>query len=333
MAFLAKGPDVILKPGSGSGTSSFLFKRLNEDGTWSDATWGSGATDFVTPISSSVWTTFGNYKYQSVGLTRQVYLEPHQFNRNVRFDSKVILSNDVTPAGSDLSNIFYLTAAVRGALTDGADTICQRVIDEFLSGSYTYVLALGTLQRDIEDYRAVNVNVNNIKTFAGSANSTIDYELPTTEAIYLVNIAVVATTDTTDISSLTTNIYGEEFIEFFGDNNVVPGSIGKTEINPDYKAERAVNNYIIPIDDHVVVDGVMMFSPAVTTQLDMGTIYYIYFTATSTPTKVSLGYYDDVQSSFVPYGKEYNITIDGTITNKVCIAILNNNTMSIRALV
>ena len=285
MAFLAKGPDVILKPGSGSGSSSFIFKRLNEDGTWSDATWGSGATDFVTPITSSVWTTFGNYKYQSIGLTRQVYLEAHQFNRNVRFDSKVILSNTVDPIGSDLSNIFYLTAAVRGALTDGADTICQRVIDEFLSGSYNYVLALGTLQRDIEDYRPVNVNIDNIKTFAGSANSTIDYELPTTEAIYLVNIAVVATSDISGITSLSTSLYGEEFIEFSGDNNVVPGSVGKTEINPDYKAERAINNYIISINDLVVDNNIMMFSPAVTTQLDMGTIYYLYFTATSNPTK------------------------------------------------
>lgn len=333
MAFLAKGADVILQPGSGGTSGSLIFKRLNEDGTWSDATWGSGSTDFVTPITSSVWTTFGNYKYQSLGLTRQVYLEPHQFNRNVRFDSKVVLSNTVTPTGSDLSNIFYLTAAVRGALTDGVDTICQRVIDEFLSGSYVYVLALGTLQRDIEDYRPVNVNVDNIKTFAGSANSTIDYELPTTEAVYLVNIAVVATADISGVTALSTSLYGEEFIEFFGDNNVVPGSVGKTEINPEYKAERAVNNYIIPIDDLVVEDGVMMFSPAVTTQLDMGTIYYIYFTATTSPTKVSLGYYDDEQSKYVPYGTEYNVTVSGTITDKVCIAILNDGEMTIKSLV
>lgn len=333
MAFLAKGSEVILKPGSGAGTGSLLFKRLNEDGTWSDATWGTTSTNFITPISSTTWTTYGNYKYMNVGLTRQVYLEPHTFNRNVRFDSTVVLSNTVTPSGSDLSKVFYLTAAVRGSLTDGVDTICQRIIDEFVSGVYNYVVAIGTLQRDIEDYRPVDVNVNDIKTFAGSANSTIDYELPTTEAIYLVNIAVITTSDMSSITSLSTNVYNEEFIEFFGDNNVVPGSIGKTEINPDYKAERAVNNHIIAIDDYLVEDGIMMFSPNETTELDMGSIYYIYFTATSTPTKVSLGYFDDEQSKFVPYGTEYNLTIDGTISNKVCIAILNNGEMTIKALV
>jgi len=65
----------------------------------------------------------------------------------------------------------------------------------------------------------------------------------------------------------------------------------------------------------------------------MGTIYYIYFTAATNPTKVSLGYYDQEQGKYVPYGVEYDVTIDGTITNKVCIAILNNNTMTIKSLV
>lgn len=333
MGFIAKGNKIVLKPGSGSTQSSLLYKRMTQSGAFNDVTWGSSSSDFETPITSSTWTTYGSYKYLNIGLVRQIYNETHEFNRNTIFDSKIRVSNEVTPAGTDISGIAYITALVRGSMTDDASTLCQRLIDEFSAGAYDYVLAIGKMNQDIDDYRAINIDVNNIKTFMGSAKSTKDYTLPTTEAVYLVNIALGPNILFNSITSLSVSIYQQEFIEFFGDNFIAPGSVGKTEINPDYKAEKAINNYMITVDDDHIVDNTIIISPDYTTQLDEGTIYYLNYTSSNSATHISLGYYDTDDDTYVASGKLYPLTASGTIAGKICVAVLVNGEFTIKALV
>ena len=334
MGFIARGEDILIRSGESVATTSYLYKRMLSDGTFDNVTWGSTGTDFETPIQNTTWTTYSVYKYQTIGIVRQVYSDVHHFNRNTRFDSYIRLSNTVTPANTDLSGVSYITAVVRGSLTEDISTIAQRVVDEFDSGVYDYVLAIGTMNRDIADFRAVNINVNDIKTFAGTAASTKDYDLPTTEAIYLVNIAIASNVFMSNITSLAINIYQQDFIEFLGDNYVTPGSIGKTEMNPDYKAERAINNYIMTISDDLIVDNTIILSPDYTIQIDDNTIYYMLITGDTTGVnKVSLGYYDVSTEAYVSTGTKYDCTISGSVTNKVCIAVITNNEFTIQPIV
>ena len=127
------------------------------------------------------------------------------------------------------------------------------------------------------------------------------------------------------ITSLAMNVYKQTFIEFLGDNFVVPGSIGKTQINPDYKAERAINNFIFTADNDHVSDSVLVLSPDYTVQIDDNTIYYMNVTATSAFTKVSLGYYDLNSNTYVPVGEEY--TVAGTASG-LCIAVVSGSTIT-----
>lgn len=334
MGFVAKGKKILIQNGSSEETKSYLYKRMNHEGVFEDVNYGSVGADFDSPITSSAWTTYGGYMYMNLGNVRQIYSDVRVFNRNMRFDSLLRLSNTVAPVGSDLSNVSYITAVVKGTLTDDISTISQTVIDEFSAGEYTNVLAIGVMNRDIEDYRAINIDVNDIKTFAGCAEIVQDYNLPITEAIYLVNLVITATASMSDITSLSVNVYQQEFIEFFGDSYVSPGSIGKTEMNPDYKAERAINNYIITITDEYIVDGTVILAPDVLVQLDDNTIYYMNFATTNEPTisNVSLGYYDMETSTYVASGESYEATVSGTVQNKVCIAALANGAFTIKSL-
>jgi len=334
MGFVAKGENIVVKTGSDENGASYLFKKLNQDGTFSDVNWGTTITDFDSAITSSTWTTYGAYQYINLGLVRQVYSEIHSFNRNTRFDSTIRLSNTVAPVGADVSNIIYITALVKGSMTDSSSLLSQRVIDEFSTGVYNYVLAIGKMNRKIDDFRAVNIDVNNVKSFAGSAISTKDYDLPTTEAVYLVNLAICTNADMEQFTSLAINLYQEYFIEFLGDNCVTPGSVGKTEINPDYKAENAVNNFIMTIDADHIVDGKIIISPDYATELKNNSIYYLNFTTNSvSATKMCLGYYDLESEAYVPVGTEYNVTISGTVANKIAVAVLVNDAVTIKALV
>ena len=333
MGFIAKGANKILEPGSSAEKGSYLYKKMNSDGSYSDVNWGDTINDFDSAITSSTWTVYGAYQYLNIGLVRQVYSDTHSFNRNTRFDSTIRLSNTVTPTGKDVSAISYIIAVVKGSPSDSSSVICQRLIDEFSSGTYNYVLAIGTMARDIDDYRAVNIDVNNIKTFSGTAASTKDYDLTTSEAIYLVNIAICTNAAMEEFTSLAINLYQEYFIEFLGDNYVTPGSIGKTEIDPNYKAERAINNYIMTIDDDHIVDGTIIISPDYATQIDDNSIYYLHFTGSSvTATKMSLGYYDLESQAYVASGNALNVTISGTVAGKVAIAVITNGTVTIMSL-
>lgn len=334
MGFVAKGSNIIVKPGSEGTNASYLYKKLNQDGTFSDVNWGTVIEDFESAITSSTWTTYGAYQYINLGLVRQVYSEVHSFNRNTRFDSTIRLSNTVTPVGADVSNLIYITALVKGSMTDSSSLISQRVIDEFSTGVYNNVLAIGKMNRKIDDFRAVNIDVNNIKSFAGSAISTKDYDLPITEAVYLVNLAICTNADMEQFTSLAINLYQEYFIEFLGDNYVTPGSVGKTEINPDYKAEKAINNFVMTIDAEHIVDGKIIISPDYATEIFDKSIYYLYFNQNSvSATKLSLGYYDLETEAYIPVGKEYNVTISGTVANKVAVAFVNGDDVTIKSLV
>lgn len=320
MGFISKGENIILKPGSGSIDGTYLYKVMTQNGSFIDDTYGDLVEDFETPITSSTWTTYEVFRYLNLGMVRQVYSDVHSFNRNMRFDSTLRLSNTVVPTGSDLSGVSYITALVRGSLTDDVSTITQRLIDEFSTNTYNYVIAIGTLARDISDYRAIDVDVNDIKTFNGTALITHDYDLSTDEAVYLTNIAIISNADAESITSLSMNVYKQTFIEYLGDNFVVPGSIGKTEMNPDYKAERALNSFVFEVDDGHIVDGVLILSPDYTTQIDNNTIYYMNVIAKASFTKVSLGYYDTMSEVYVPNGTEY--TVSGTASG-LCIAFVH----------
>lgn len=334
MGFISRGSDILVRSGGDSTSSSYLYKRMLSDGTFDNVSWGSTQDDFETPIQNTTWSTYGVYKYQTVGMVRQVYSDVQSFNRNIRFDSILRLSNTVTPANTDLSELSYITAVVRGSLTEDTSTLAQRVIDEFDTGVYNYVLAIGTMNRDLDDYRAINYNVDGIKTFSGTAQSTKDYNLPTNEAIYLVNIAIASNQFMENITSLSINIYKQEFIEFLGDNYVTPGSIGKTEMNPDYKAERAINNFIMTIDDNLIVDNTIILSPEYTTQIDNNSIYYMLITGDTTGVnKVSLGYYDVATEAYVSVGTKYDCSISGSVTDKVCVAIITDNEFTIQPIV
>lgn len=334
MGFVSKGNKIIVKPGSEGTNASYLFKALEQDGTFSDKSWGTTIDDFESAITSSTWTTYGAYQYINLGLVRQVYSDIHSFNRNTRFDSTIRLSNTVVPATADLSSVLYITALVRGSLTDSSSTISQRVIDEFSTNTYDYVLAIGKMNRSIDDYRAINIDVNNVKTFKGTADSKKDYDMPTTEAVYLVNLAICTNSDMEHFTSLAINLYQEYFIEFLGDNCVTPGSIGKTEINHDYKAERAINNYIMDIDDDHIVGGKIIISPDYTTEINDKSMYFMRFTGNSvSATKLSLGYYDLETEAYIPVGKEYNVTISGTVAGHVAVAVVNGDSVTIKSLV
>ena len=51
MGFVAKGERVVVRPGSGGTNQSYLFKKLNQDGTFSDISWGTDIEDFDSAIS------------------------------------------------------------------------------------------------------------------------------------------------------------------------------------------------------------------------------------------------------------------------------------------
>ena len=336
MGFIAKGNHIIVRSGSAGDTGTFLYKRMTSSGSYVDATWGTPNEDFETPITNSTWTTYSGYSYINLGIARQIYEDTESFTRNIRFDSLLRLST-VTQTVVDLSNLVFITALVRGSLTDDASTLSQRVIDEFSSNTYDYVLAIGQMNRDISDYRPINVDANDIKTYASSALITQDYDLPTTEAVYLMNVAMIPTASAP--SDLSLNVYKQEFIEFLGDNVVAPGTVGKTEMNPDYKAERAINNYLMEIDnDHVVtaVDqssneyNVLVISPDYAIQIDNNSVYYFNINTSKTFTKVSLGYYDLSSDAYVPVGIEYDVSASETLANKKCIAFVIGNTFYIK---
>lgn len=333
MGFLAKGENILIKSGSEGELGSFLYKRETESGSFVDATWGTQNDDFDTPIVNSTWTSYSGYNYLNLGIARQIYEGTHSFTRNVRFDSNLRVTT-VASGTPDLSSLVYITALVRGSLTDDASTLTQRVIDEFIAGSYNYVVAIGVMNRDVNDYRAINIDVNDIKTYASSALVVEDYNLPTTEAVYLMNVAIFPTS--VEIPSLSLNIYKQEFIEFLGDNVPAPGSIGKTEMNPDYKAERAINNFIMTIDDaHVDNTNTMIISPDYAVQIDENSIYYFNINTSETISYVSLGYYDLESQEYVSSGAKYAVTIPQgqTIANKVCQAYFINDTLTIFPLV
>lgn len=336
MGFIAKGNRVLVKEGSGStGSGNYLYKRMKSDGTFEDVNWGSSSSDFDTPITSSTWTTYGAYNYINLGMVRQIYSEQVSFNRNVRFDSILRLSNTVTPASSDLSDVAYITAVVKASLTADVAEVAQKVIDEFSSQTYTDVLAIGVMNRAIDDYRAINIDVNDIKTFEGTAETTKDYELPTTEAIYLINVALMTTASMESITSLSMNIYKQEFIEFLGDSYIAPGSVGKTEMNPDYKPENAVNNYLFKVEDANIVSNTLILSPDYITEIHDNSVYYLLMKTSSEPTftKISLGYYDIESDAYVATGTSYNVTKSGTIKDKPCLAVIVDNEFTIKSLV
>ena len=335
MGFLAKGNRIILQPGSGSGTDRiYLYKVINSNGTFNDATWGDIIQPLANPITNSVWSTYSSYKYNVVGFTSQVFADNYTFNRNIRFDSSVRLEELVVPSNTDISNIAYLTAVVRGTTNDDVSTVVGHLIDDFTNGTNDYTLAIGVMNRDIDDLRNNAFNYNTVKTYAGSALSNQDYTLTTAEAIYLVNLALAPNSMFDSITSLSLNVYEEAFIEFLGDNFVAPGSIGKTEMDPNYKAERAINNYIATIDDeHITSDGTIVLDPEYTVQVDTNSIYYLLITGTTTPTGISLGYYDQETSAYISVGTVYPVTVSGTILDKVCVAIITNNQCAIMPLV
>lgn len=338
MGFISKGEDIIIKSGGGITDNSFLYKRLKSDGSFEDVEWGSKGTDFDTAISSSTWTTYGAYKYINVGLVSQMYLDQHEFDRNTRFDSMIRLSNTVTPADTDLRGITYITGLVRGSTSDTASVICQRLIDEYSANSYDYVIAVGKMNQAVADYLPVNIDVNDIKTFEGSATSVQDYTLSTSEAVYLVNVAICTNAFMEDITSLSINVYQEEFIEFYGDNEVIPGSIGRTQMNPEYKAERAINNFIMTIDAAHIVSNTIILSPDYATQIDDNTVYFMRFTVNSvTADKLSLGIYDTDSETYIAVGKLYDVTYASDFNtalaqNLVAIAVVTGDTITIRSL-
>jgi hypothetical protein len=341
MGFIAKGKNIIVHDYDGSGVStSYLYKRMKQDGSYEDVVWGSLGTDFTTPVTSSTWTTYGSYRYMQLGLTRKTYTGVHSFDRNNRFNSSIKLSSTVAPLNTDISGIQYLTAVVKGSLTADASSLIQTIVDEFTSQTYTNVLAIGVMNQAIPDYRAINIDVNDKRDYTGSAETTKDYSLPTTEAIYLINIALATNAMFTNITSLALNVYQQQFLELYGNPEIAAGSIGQTEINPDYRPELSRCNMVIEVSqDHILSTGetiaTVVLSPDYITSIKNNAIYNIMFGAVSIPTeatslKFALGYYDVESSSYIVSGTVYDSNLTSAevqaISSKLVNMIFTNKT-------
>ena len=254
MGFIAKGEEIILQPGgSSTETRSYFYRREKQDGTFEDVSWGSQAVDFDTPIVNSTWASYDSYKYIALGVTKKTYNEVYHFNRNSRVDTNIKVSNDVLPL-NHVYAIDYITAVIPGSQDASIELLAPKIIDEYYSGLYQDVIAAGMLYQNIPDNRPVNIDVNDVKEYKGTAESKQDYNLPTTQALYLVNLAVVTNSMMEQLNSLSINLYKQEFIEFLGDNTITPGTVGKTQINPSYLPENAINNKVIVITEDMLVD-------------------------------------------------------------------------------
>lgn len=335
MGFLAKGSNIIINEGSDSEAVSYLAKVMKSDGTFEDFTFGDTISDLDKPITYSQWTTFGAYKYISLGMVRQVYSKVHLFNRNMKFDSTLKLSTTVVPEDSDTSGVKLITALVKGKQNASVTDIAQTAIDEYITESYSSVIAIGVMNEAFRNDMAIDETTSDVKTYSGAALVQHDYSLPETEAVYLINLAISTTKDMENITSLSIGVTNQLFTEYLGTGKVAPGTIGKTEMNASYKPENAINNYIINISDDMIHSGTLIITQNIVPEIHDNSVYFMSINTTSEPsfTKISSGYYDSDSEQYVATGTEYTTTISGNVKSKLCLAIIRNKEFTIKALV
>ena len=329
MAFISKGAEILLRDNESVTERSYLYKKQESNGSFSNAVWGSSNTDFSQPIVCSIWSTYNAYSYLVLGQVQQVYADTFSINRNSRYDSTIRLATVVAPLNSDLSGLKLLTAVVAGNQNEDINNIVQTFIDEYSTGNYQDTVAYGIMNKNIPDNIDETTYVYNVVTNSSVANSVQDYELPSNKALYLVNVALMSNEDMESITSLSLNIYQQYFIEFLGNDYTAPGSVGRSEIKPDYKPERAISNYIINIPSEHIIEDVgqstktLLITPDDLVEINNKAIYYIFIdAAVNDATHISLGYYDNASNEYVAYGTSYELVYSGNIAQQPCFAVI-----------
>lgn len=383
MGFLAKGNNIILAPEGGERSISYLYKYRNEPGeepTYEDALWGDTIEDLYQPVVYSTWSNVdddgeeeGSYKYCNLGSIDKSFegldgkALDRIFNRNNRIDS--VLKTSITTS-ADISTLKIISVLVKVG-SDSLESAVKQAAHEYLAGEYNNVIAVSEMHFSYEDDRNVAVDYTDRKEYKSSMLLVKDYTVQENDNLALAHIAILPNAVFSGSPTITFNVYKQYFIEFLGNNTVSPGSIGNNEINPNYKAVNAINNYVMEFDDDniITVDGnnVLVIPEAYVTELKQPSIYFgLFNNLTESFSKVSLGYYDMTtegtgeevpepnaseqeqegqgdtptqsgegspdQGTFVSVGTIYNATVSGTINNKICCMSFVNNAFTIKSI-
>ena len=327
---------------SGSSVQSTLLKRLLSNGTYSSYNWGDAESVRISPaISKSVWTDYSSYKILSLGMIKQTFAEPYSFNRDRRFKSITEAETIITPSNLSIPNNFMLTAIVKGSMTADATTILTTFVDEFTSGSYTNTLAIGAMGVNTTDLHYITDIVDPIKKYEGTMTVTRDYTLPTTEAIYIFNVVIIANSDFSGVTTLQYNIYSGDFQEFAGSIDIPMGSVGQSEISSDYRPELSRSTFLMELSTDKVVDynskmtllitpddafgfkerGLYTFDVAINTSgMDAGML--------AEALALSIGYYDTDTSTYIRQGTQWPLLTRASAATH--IADINNKVITVK---
>ena len=371
MGFIAKGNEIILKSSDGSNSISYLYKyRISEDdreegetSVFRDAAWGQIMEDLETPAAVNTWNSAGieiedegsiqgfSHKYCSMAVINNAFSGTEgrelgrEFNRNNRIDSFVKISKGNL---DDITNLSIVSFLVKNTGSD--EDIAKIAVNEYLNETFENVIAYSVMNRSINDTRDITTDYNDLRNYECSMKLIRDYTVQEGDNIVLVQAAILPYSTP---GSPTLNIHRQYFVEFLGNNAVAPGTIGSTEINPDYKATNAINNYIMEFDDSNIIEvdsnNVLVIPQMYVSSFSQPSVYYgLFENMTKSFTKIALGYYDlgiegsdesEVQEGdqvdpgeYVITGTIYDVTIDGTINNKICNMVFINDAFNIKAI-
>lgn len=372
MGFIAKGDEIILKSSDGDSGVSYLYKyRISEDdkeegetSSFRDASWGQVMEDLSTPTAVNTWNDAGmevennegqvigfSYKYCNMAVISNAFSGlagrelGREFNRNNRIDSFVKISKG---NGDNITNLDIVSFLVKNINPD--EDIVKIAVNEYLNGVFENVIAYSVMNRSINDTRDITTDYNDIRNYECSMKMLRDYKIQEGDNLVLVQAAILPNSTP---GTPTITIHRQYFVEFLGNNTVAPGTIGSTEINPDYKATNAINNYIMEFNDSNIAEvegsNVLVVPQMYVSSFSQPAIYYgLFSNMTKSFTKVALGYYEmglegnaesNVQEgdqvdpgAYIITGDLYNASIGGTINNKACYMVLINNEFNIKAI-
>ena len=318
MSFIAKGGTILGGETSEGLSSSSLLKRITDNGSFESYNWGDEISKRLsTPISKSVWSESGSYRFMSLGSFRQLYVEPFTFTRDRMYKFIVEVQNTITPATSKLSNETLICGIVKGSADADQSELTRTLVEEYLLQQYTNVVALGEMNLNKNDFAYITDSSNGIRKFSGEAQVKSDTVIPNTGAAYFISAIVIPAASLSDITSLQYDIYSEDVQELLA-TNVPAGSVGYTQINPNYKPDLSRSSYIIQVDDTKYVESetscnLVLSADEVNKLLDKA-MYTIDISITDVPSAMqslpvtfSQAYYDDTSSLFVNDGPEYSL--------------------------
>lgn len=253
MPFLALGSEKIGGNSSSGIVASSLIKKLVSNNTWSTFLIDEADQSMTTNISKSSWTESGSYKYLSLGVLKQSYSEIFNITRDRRFNGQIKFTKEVVPNGTSYDEPKLYLAAVKGLSSDTLDTAVTTFVTEYISGTFNNTLAYTELGEYInEDVYSSTYDSNLI--YKGSANIRKEYDLPITENLFLIIVAIAPNSIFTNITSLTYSISMATIVEYIANNSVPYNSVGESEIKDSYHAELARSNWMINVEDPKYVE-------------------------------------------------------------------------------